>query len=414
MSEQEKSWARRTFSVLVRALILIGLLVVGMVIGAEFEPLTDFAREAFALLTNSRLPATSSRLEYSLTAPQDLTFNFYEETAEIDLQWSASEWKPGRPPESVYSYVVSVFAPDSSRIGSFSSESPVLSIDNVAGYLGQDLRFTVQAVGTILIAERLYDFQSEVAEFRWIVPAATPTSTATSTTTATPTSTATNTATSTPTNTPTPTRLAKTDPQLSYLISPPENVSFGYNSRTDGGAIHWGKSAWVPSIPPDSSKIRYEVLVIYPNRTLGPYTVSGNRRSFSNLDTQPSQKLRFAVTAVGSIWIGHYEYVIRSEVAEFAWIRPTATPTNTPTDTPTHTPTNTPSNTPTATPTSTPTHTPTNTPTRLPENSPLLAYVISNPENLSFRYSASSRNGTIRWNEAKWMPSKPVGSNNIT
>ena len=315
---------------------------------------------------------------------------------------------------------MSVFAPDNTRITSLSSGKPALSVGNVAGYLGQNLRFTVQAVGTIQLGDHEYDFQSEVAEFRRIVPAATPTNTPTSTSTNTPTSTPTNTPTDTPSNTPTstptdtPTRLPTDSPQLSYLISTPDDLSFSYNTRTDGGTISWGRSDWVPSKPAGSSAISYEVKVVYPNRTFGPYRLSRTRHVFTNLDVQESQRLRFAVTAVGIVKIGQHSYEIRSKVAEFSWTRPTSTPTATPTYTPTPTATNTATDTPTATSTSTATHTPTNTPTRLPADSPVLSGLISAPDRLSFRYDARTSSGTISWNKSKWVPSKPTGSSEIT
>ncbi len=396
------------------------LIVFGIIVGAEMKPITDFARETIAMLTNSRLPETSPQLDFLLTTPRDLIFSFDDVTEEIDMQWSASEWEPRTPPDSDFGYEVSVFAPDNTRISAFSSKQPAFSFGNTLGYLGENLRFTVQAAGVIRIGEYEYLFKSEIGEFRWTVPAATPTSTPTSTSTNTPTNTATNTPTPSPTNTPTntatntPTKLPKDSSQLSYIISKPDDISFSYNERTDSGTVHWGKSNWVPTKPSGSSNITYEVSVIYLNRTFGPYSVAGNRRAFTNLDVQESQRLRFSVIAVGSVKIGQYSYEFKSKVAEVGWTRPTSTPTNTPTDTPTHTPTNTPTDTPTATPTNTPTNTPTYTPTRLPESSPLLAYEISKPENLSFSYNTSSRSGTIRWNRSNWMPSKPAGSNNIT
>ena len=371
MSEKNKVNRRRTLSRILKGcfFLLILLIVALAAISTNFESLTDFASEQVALLTNSRLPDSSSRLAFSLTAPRDLIVTFDKQTKGADLRWSESSWRPSRPQNSRFGYVVSVFSPDNTPISSFSSIDPELAVKNLAGYLGQNLKFTVQAVGTILIGEHEYDFQSETGEFRWIVPAATPTptftptATPTNTPTFTPTFTPTSTPTNTPTNTPTPTRLAKNDPQLSYLIPKPDNLSFVYNARADSGSISWGRSNWVPSKPLDSSNIKYEVRVIYPNRILGPYTVLGSKHTFSNLDTQPSQRLRFTVVAVGSIRIGQYEYEIRSEDAAYRWIRPTSTPTSTPT--PTNTPTNTytPTNTSTPTNTFTPTFTPSNTPT---------------------------------------------------
>ena len=405
---------------LIRYFLFALIVLVAIVLGAGFEPLTNFVSENIALLTNSRLPETSSRLAFTLSTPRDLVYFFDDETKSVDLRWSGAEWNPSRPLDSGYSYEIAVFAPDNSRITTFSSTKPEISIGSVAGYLGQNLRFTVQAVGKISIGEYEYEYESESGEFRWIVPAATPTPTSTSTPTFTPTSTATSTPSSTPTNTPTntptstPTRLPKDSPLLSYVVSTPGNLSFSYNVHGDSGSIRWGIANWVPSRPAGASNITYELRLIYPDRAFGPYSVAGNSRRFTNLDVLESQRLKFTVTAVGTIHIEQYSYEIRSKVAELSWARPTATPTHTPTNTPTSTLTNTPTNTSTATPTSTTTNTPTNTPTRLPKDSTLLSGLISTPDGLSFTFSALSSSGTIRWNKSNWLPSKTADSSNIT
>ena len=371
----EKTNRRRTLSCILKGFffLLILLIVVIAAISTNFEPLTNFASEQVALLTNSRLPDSSSRLAFSLTAPRDLVVTFDEQTKGADLQWSESNWRPSRPQKSHFSYEVSIFSPDNIRISSFSSIDPELAITGFAGYLGQNLKFTVQAVGTVLIGEHEYDFQSEAGEFRWIVPAATPTPT--STPTATPTSTPTNTPTNTPTptptftptftptptNTPTPTRLPKTDPQLAYAISVPGNVKLNYNANTGSGTVSWSVAEWLPQKPPGASAVTYELHVAYPNRKLGPFLIRGrSHHDFTNLNAHQYSQVKITIVAAGSILIGQYRYDFQSATAEIRWT-PTPTPTNTPTPTSTFTPTNTPTITPTPTPTST--YTPSKTPT---------------------------------------------------
>ena len=203
MSDKAKNTSSSRVARIFRLLLLVILIIAAAVIGANFEPLTDFVSEQVALLTNSRLPDSSSRLAFSLTTPRNLVVTFDEQTKDVDLQWGESSWRPSKPQSSHFSYVVTVFAPDNTTISSFSSNKPELAVKNLAGYLGQNLKFTVQAVGTILVGEYEYNFQSEAGEFRYIVPAATPTPTNTPTNT--PTSTPTPTYTPTPTFTPTPT-----------------------------------------------------------------------------------------------------------------------------------------------------------------------------------------------------------------
>ncbi len=274
------------------------------------------------------------------------------------------------------------------------SDAPQSRMRNTISLLLRIVLLGALVAASIFIGAGFEPLVNVVSE---LIASSTPTvtRTPTATLTFTPTSTATNTS----TYTPTPTRLAKTDPLLSYRISTPKNLSFDYHFDEDSGSISWGKSDWVPSKPAGLSNIFYEVRIVYPDLTLGPYTVAGTRHRFSNLDTQPNQRLKFTVTALGSIRIGQYKYNIRSETVELAWIRPTATPSSTPTSTPTDTltptstttdiPTNTPTDTPTPTntPSSTATHTPTdtpiptststNTPTETPTDTPTVTNTIT-------------------------------------
>ncbi len=421
---------------LVRYLLTGLVVIVALIVGAGFDPLRDFVTENIALLTNSRLPESSSLLQYELSPPRDLTFNFDDVTKKLYLEWSGSAWRPNRPSDSDYAYEVSVFAPDGVRINSFSSEKPVLSVGNLEGYLGQSLKFEVKILGTIRIGEHEYDFESAVGEFSWIMPAATPTNTPTntpsitptntltSTPTNTPTITPTNTPTITPTNTPTntstntptstPTRLQLGDPQLSFQLSAPGNLIFSYNESKNLGSLGWDMSNWAPFKPPNSSEISYRVSVIYPDRTFGPYEEFGNGYSFESLVVEGGAEIGFAVSAVGTIRVGQYDYTLESDAVMLNWARPTATPTSTATATPTNTLTSTPSTTPTDTPTSTSTNTPTNTPTRVPKDSPQLSYDLSVPENISFNYMVRGDSGTLIWDLANWVPSIPPGAGKIT
>ncbi len=257
------------------------------------------------------------------------------------------------------------------------SEAPKAGLRNTISLLLRTMLLVALIAVSLFIGAGFEPLVNVVSEI-----IASPTPTVTPTPTATLTFTPTSTATSTSTYTPTPTRLAKTDPLLSYRISTPKNLSFNYLFDEDSGSISWGKSDWVPSIPAGLSNISYEVRIFYPNLTLGPYIVADTLHTFSNLDTQPNQRLKFAVTAVGSIHVGQYKYNIKSETVELAWIRPTATPSSTPTSTPTdtQTPTSTatdiPTNTPSDTPTST--NTPSNTVTDTPTDTPLPTSTLTN------------------------------------
>lgn len=352
------SAGRGTGRRLLALILLLGVVAV-LYVGGELDPLLANIQDELSLLTNSRLPDTSPRLRFSLTPPLDAQFSFDSRRKSVTVRWHASNWEPGIPADSEFNYLISVLAPNRSRVGSYSTTTPEITADFVYRHFGQTLTIVVQAVGTIRINEHIYDFQSAPREFRWQVPAATstptntPTNTPTSTSTPTPTSTntptatptntltptATDTATSTSTNsstptatntststpTPTSTRLPMDAPQLAYQISAPRFLRFSHNAINDSGAISWVKSNWVPELPADSSDFTYEVRAIYPHRTFGPYTVSKERYSFSNLDTARYPRLRFTVTAVGTLRLGQHDYQFKSDVAELEWTKPGVT-----------------------------------------------------------------------------------------
>ena len=341
-------------------IVLLILGVAGILLAAgELDPLVEILRDEYALLTDSRLPEESPRLRFSLSPPHDAQFSFDSRRKSVSVRWNASNWEPHVPADSEIIYLITVLAPNKSRVGSYSTTKLEVSADFVYRHFGQTLTFVVQAVGTIRIDDHEYEFQSVPREFRWQVPAATPTPTntatntptstntptptstdtptatatntatptSTNTSTATPTNTSTPTATNTPTSTPspTPTRLPADDPQLAFQISAPRFLRFSHNAINDSGTISWVKSNWVPEIPADSSDFTYEVRVIYPHRTFGPYIVSEARYSFSNLDSARYPSLSFTVNAIGAVRLGQYEYQFKSEVAELEWTKPGVT-----------------------------------------------------------------------------------------
>ena len=217
------------------------------------------------------------------------------------------------------------------------------------------------------------------------------------------TSTRTPTATPTVTDTPTstPTRLPTDSPKLAYKLLAPESVKLDYNVMTGSGTVTWIASGWMPTEPPETNYIRYELTAVYPDFSLGPFTSDYKESyTFSGLNAHRYTGIRIAVRAVGTIHIGQHEYTFSSDSVEIEWIRPTATPTftathtftpsdtptasNTPTatatstSTPTFTPTATPSTTPTITPTATQTYTHTHTPTHTPSYTATHTFTPSN------------------------------------
>ena len=334
--------------------VLVLILVLGVVgvlwAGGELDPLLANVQDEILLLTNSRLPDSSPRLQFALTASRDARFSFDPRRKSVAVTWEASDWHPRSPNDFSISYFVTVYAPDNSRIKSFTTNVPGVTLDFVYRYFGKTLKIALRAVGTIRIGGFEYDFQSDLREFRWQVPEATPTPTATPTNTPTPTATstptptatytptptytntptatatststptATNTFTSTPTSTAT--RLPMDAPQLAFQISAPRHLRFTHNGHNDSGTISWIGSAWVPDRPADASAFKYEVRVIYPHRSFGPYLVSGHSYAFSSLDSNRYPHLRFTVTAVGSVRLGHHKYDFWSENAEFEWTKP--------------------------------------------------------------------------------------------
>ncbi len=361
MAEKRKMGPKRGVGCKLLAVILILIVAAVLYAGGEFDPLVEIVQDEIALLTNSRLPETSPRLRYSLTVPQDAHFSFDSRRISVTVRWNASNWEPRKPTASELEYQISVLAHNNSRIGSYTTTKPEIAVDFLYRYFGQTLKFVIRASGKIRIDNHDYDFQSDWQEFSWQVPAATPTPTSTPTNTPTPTytptptatntptatPTATNTATATPTDTPTatstktftptatntststptPTRLPLDDSQLAFQISAPRLLRFSHNAHNDSGTISWIGSNWVPDNPTDTSDFEYEVRVSFPHRTFGPYVVSGNSYTFSNLDTRRYPRLEFTVTAVGAVRLGQHDYMFRSEFAKLEWTKPGVTVT---------------------------------------------------------------------------------------
>ena len=107
----------------------------------------------------------------------------------------------------------------------------------------------------------------------------------------------------------------------------PRQLRFNHNGHNDSGTLSWIGSKWVPGNPTKASAFTYEVRVIYPHRTFGPYVVSGNRYTISNLDSRSYPRLSFTVTTVGLTRLGQHEYRYKSEVAELDWTKPGVTVT---------------------------------------------------------------------------------------
>ena len=318
MTQKTKTSSSSRLARIFRWFLLAILIVAAAVIGANFEPLSDFITEQVALLTNSRLPDSSSRLAFSLTTPRDLVVTFDEETKGVVLQWSESSWRPSRPQNRRISYEVSVFSPGDSIISSLSTPISLIAVKNLSGYLGQNLKFTVRAVGAILIGEHEYDFQSEAGEFRWIMPVATPTPIPTATFT--PSNTPTPTATFTPSNTPTPTptRLPSSDSRLAFTLSAPGNLQSTVTSSGDI-IVEWQAPRWSPRKPSDPTRISYKVTALCRNSARDE-TKSTDRTSvpFNLKKCASNQQIRFQVEAVAEIRIDGHKYEIRSQAAEGA------------------------------------------------------------------------------------------------
>ncbi len=130
-----------------------------------------------------------------------------------------------------------------------------------------------------------------------------------------------------PTHTPTP--LPTDHARLAYRISAPNNISLEYNSADGSGILHWEASRWMPTRPGDSNTIKYDILVIYPDSTSGPFTTQDTSYTFPFLNAHSTGGIRVEVEAVGIIRVGPYDYDRRSGSAETTW-SPTPTPTVTP------------------------------------------------------------------------------------
>ena len=104
-----------------------------------------------------------------------------------------------------------------------------------------------------------------------------------------------------------------------YLLSQPSNLELEYNTSDGSGNISWIASRWMPTSPTHESKIEYEIYVIYPDDSLGPYETEKTSYQFDYLNADNAGGVRIEVKAVGIIRDGSKEFRYISDVEETSW-----------------------------------------------------------------------------------------------
>ncbi|MCY3867521.1 MAG: hypothetical protein OXG68_18965 [Chloroflexi bacterium] len=104
-----------------------------------------------------------------------------------------------------------------------------------------------------------------------------------------------------------------------YLLSPPQNLELDYNSDDGSGRISWDASRWMPTKPSLSNKIEYEIIVKYPDNSMGPYITEEASYRFDYLNAESTGGVRISVKAVGIIRDGSNKYRYTGDVVETSW-----------------------------------------------------------------------------------------------
>lgn len=104
-----------------------------------------------------------------------------------------------------------------------------------------------------------------------------------------------------------------------YLLSPPQNLELDYNSDDGSGRISWDASRWMPTKPSLSNKIEYEIIVKYPDNSMGPYITEEASYRFDYLNAESTGGVRISVKAVGIIRDGSNEFRYIGDVVETSW-----------------------------------------------------------------------------------------------
>lgn len=135
--------------------------------------------------------------------------------------------------------------------------------------------------------------------------------------------------TKTPLPTHTPTLLPENSSRLAYRVSTPSDIRLLYDSEDGSATLIWEASRWMPTVPEDSNRIEYDILVYYADSTSGPFITGDTSYTFSFLNAHGTGGITIEMEAVGIFKIGPYEYYRRSGIAETNW-SPTPMPTVTP------------------------------------------------------------------------------------
>ncbi len=107
--------------------------------------------------------------------------------------------------------------------------------------------------------------------------------------------------------------------QLSYMLSPPENLELDYNSEDGSGNISWNASRWMPIEPSLESTIEYEIYVHYPDNRMGPYRTDATSYHFDYLNAHSTGGVRIEVAAVGTVHDGQKKLHYTADAVETVW-----------------------------------------------------------------------------------------------
>ena len=132
-------------------------------------PTPTYTFTASNMLTPTRLPASDSRLAFTLTSPLILQ-EAYLRNGRLTVSWIGSRWMPSKPREtgSIF-YEVTILNAAGNVLEKKTTTRRSVVFSNAQKYANKQLRLRIEAVATLRIDRHKYEFRSKttgvVAEF---------------------------------------------------------------------------------------------------------------------------------------------------------------------------------------------------------------------------------------------------------
>ena len=127
---------------------------------ATITPTATFTSTA----TPTRLPASHPRLAYDILPASNLRSAFTA-LGGLRVEWTNSKWSPGQPDDrSSLNYKVTVLNPNGTKGENRTTRGTSIDFSGAMRYRSKEVRFRVEAIGTISIDGHKYEVHADSIE----------------------------------------------------------------------------------------------------------------------------------------------------------------------------------------------------------------------------------------------------------